>query len=159
MDTADRRPPLLGRMARPQGEPNTPSIRMPRNCRFAKTGWWSRYNHGSARWSRHAAGMCSGYHGRDASPQRPANELRMFGPKRHSIRPPFSRTARNAGSRDHGDHWMPKAKLAWRERSEGKSVPAIPSRYNPAKDGYKDQGMFRRFNARGRTVQSGSGPR
>jgi hypothetical protein len=46
------------------------------------------------------------------------------------LKNPFSllilrvRTFRNAGSRDHGHHKIAKRSLAWRERSEGKKVPA-----------------------------------
>ncbi len=37
----------------------------------------------------------------------------------------LERTFRNAGSRDHGHHKLAKRSLAWRERSEGKKVPAF----------------------------------
>jgi len=47
-----------------------------------------------------------------------ANELRMFRPQRHSIRPPFSRTVRNAGSRDHGDHCCVGPKGATTDKGE-----------------------------------------
>ena len=51
----------------------------------------------------------------------------MIESQRLSIRYSCTRTFRNAGSRDHGVIKMPKATLAWRERSEGKKVPACES--------------------------------
>lgn len=51
--------------------------------------------------------------GRDAFPKRPAHEVRMKSQNDRPFACPFTRTFRNAGSRDQGAHWMPKASLVW----------------------------------------------